>query len=458
MSSTDYTAILTPASLLESDLAAFAKLRIPAPLLAEAGICRVTDSEARDQYGIKGDGDLSGVIFPYPHPKTGLRVTARVRRDHPEMDADGKAQRKYVLAWGDGRHLYFPPDAKQKLADSGTPICLVEAEKSVLALTAWATRTGTNILPLGLGGCWGWRGRIGKTEDAKGERVDVVGALDDLHYCAGRKVYVLLDSNAATNPKVRAARRALITALRERGASEVLVCDLPLFDGNGPDDFIGQPDGDAAMATVFDAAHPPEQRIARADGAPETPEYADDALALRFTALHGEDWRYTAPWGRWSGWDGTRWCPDDSLRVFDLARAVSRAAAETETPQIAARITSAQTVYAIERLARTDRRHAATVEQWDADPWLLNTSGGVVDLRTGELRTAAHVDYMTKITAAAPGGDCPLWLLFLARITNDNRDLQDFIQRMCGYAMTGTTQEHALFFCTGLVQMENQFF
>ncbi len=443
------TAISAPTSLLESDLAAFAKHRIPASLLAEAGVCRVTVSEARDQYGIKGDGDLSGVIFPYPHPKTGLRVTARVRRDHPEMDADGKAQRKYVLAWGDGRPLYFPPDAKQKLADSGTPICLVEAEKSVLALTAWATRTGTNILPLGLGGCWGWRGRIGKTEDAKGERVDVVGALDDLHYCAGRKVYVLLDSNAATNPKVRAARRALITALRERGASEVLVCDLPLFDGNGPDDFIGQPDGDAAMATVFDAAHPPEQRIARADGAPENPGFADDALALKFSALHGDDLRYTALWGRWSRWDGTRWSPDETLRVFDLARAVCRASAETVPPQIAARITSAQTVYAVERLARSDRRHAARVEQWDSEPWLLNTPGGVIDLKTGELRPARREDHITKITAAAPQGDCPLWLKFLARITNGNQEVEGFLQRMCGYALTGTTQEHALFFLHG---------
>ena len=35
--------------------------------------------------------------------------------------------------------------------------------------------------------------------------------------------------------------------------------------------------------------------------------------------------------------------------------------------------------------AKADRRHAATVDQWDADPWLLNTPGGVVDLRTGKI-------------------------------------------------------------------------
>ena len=39
---------------------------------------------------------------------------------------------------------------------------------------------------------------------------------------------------------------------------------------------------------------------------------------------------------------------------------------------------------AVETLARSDRRIASTVEQWDADPWLLNTPGGIIDLRTGD--------------------------------------------------------------------------
>jgi putative DNA primase/helicase len=103
----------------------------------------------------------------------------------------------------------------------------------------------------------------------------------------------------------------------------------------------------------------------------------------------------------------------------------------------------------VERLARSDRRHAATVEQWDVNPWLLNTPGGVVDLRTGELRPALREDYMTKITAVAPGGECLLWQAFLSRITDGDEELQRFHQRMSGYALTGVTREHALFFLYG---------
>ena len=78
---------------------------------------------------------------------------------------------------------------------------------------------------------------------------------------------------------------------------------------------------------------------------------------------------------------------------FSLARAVCRqAAAECNEPKVAAAIASAKTVAAIERLAKADRHHAATVEQWDAMPWFLNTPRGVVDLRTGKcIRTGRTI-------------------------------------------------------------------
>ena len=56
---------------------------------------------------------------------------------------------------------------------------------------------------------------------------------------------------------------------------------------------------------------------------------------------------------------------------------------------------------------------------------------------------------MTKITAVAPGGSCPLWLTFLDRVTGGDRDLQTYLQRLAGYALTGSTREHVLPFAHG---------
>jgi putative DNA primase/helicase len=53
------------------------------------------------------------------------------------------------------------------------------------------------------------------------------------------------------------------------------------------------------------------------------------------------------------------------------------------------------------------------------------------------------------MTAVAPGGECPLWLKFLDRVTDSDSDLAAFLQRICGYSLTGSTREEALFFLYG---------
>ena len=179
-------------------------------------------------------------------------------------------------------------------------------------------------------------------------------------------------------------------------------------------------------------------------------EFSDECLALRFTGQYGQTLRYVAGWGRWLEWDGAVWKSDETMNVFNLARRICRqASSEANKEKVASIVASAKTVAAVERLAKADRQHAATVDQWDSDPWLLNTPAGVVDLRTGRLRPHNPADYMTKATAVAPWGECPLWHDFLRTVTNHDADLQGYIQRMAGYCLTGSIREHALFFAFG---------
>jgi putative DNA primase/helicase len=180
------------------------------------------------------------------------------------------------------------------------------------------------------------------------------------------------------------------------------------------------------------------------------PEFTDESLALRFTATHQDRLRHIAGWGKWCVWSGSVWRSDDTMLAFDYARTICReASAQCTDDAVAANVAAARTVAGVERLAKADRRHAATVDQWDGDPWLLNTPGGVVDLKTGKMRHHRPDDHMTKITAIAPGGECPLWLTFLAKATGGDAELQAYIKRMCGYALTGSIREHALFFAYG---------
>jgi putative DNA primase/helicase len=176
---------------------------------------------------------------------------------------------------------------------------------------------------------------------------------------------------------------------------------------------------------------------------------SDDAIALRFSERHASDLRFVANWGQWLRHNGRQWRHDDTLHARDLARDVCRASAEEFDYKTAIKIASAKTISAVESLARSDRRLAATVDQWDADPWLLNTPDGVVDLKTGILRPHRIEDYMTKITAIGPGGNCPLFLAFLDRIMSGDHEVISYIQRVFGYGLTGEIIEHALFFWYG---------
>jgi putative DNA primase/helicase len=180
------------------------------------------------------------------------------------------------------------------------------------------------------------------------------------------------------------------------------------------------------------------------------PAFSDEALALRFAERHANDLRFVATWGKWLSWTGTHWQFDDTLHAFDLARQICReAAASCNKAKVAGMLASAKTVAAIERLSKADRRIAATIDQWDADAWLLNTPDGVIDLRTGQRRAHRPDDYMTKITAVGPGGDCPRFLAFLDEITASDAELVAYLRRVLGYALTGDTREHALFFGYG---------
>jgi putative DNA primase/helicase len=184
--------------------------------------------------------------------------------------------------------------------------------------------------------------------------------------------------------------------------------------------------------------------------APDDPDRArrvtEDALATEFTRRHHDELLYVNDWGRWLRWTGTHWRLERTLAVFDLARTVAREAAATlRNEKLAAKVEAAATVAAIVTLARADRVHARLPEDFDTDPWVLNTPAGVIDLRTGETRPHRRTDMLTKVTAVSPGAVVsPLWLGCLRTWTCGDGELEAFLRRLAGYWLTGLTVEEIL--------------
>jgi hypothetical protein len=154
------------------------------------------------------------------------------------------------------------------------------------------------------------------------------------------------------------------------------------------------PDGESPPLSAY--ADDPQACVHEAEAVPEGT--SEEELALLFSERHADELRYVALWGRWLKWDGMRWKHEDTLEVFDLARKLCRevrAALGEVSEKTHNRLGSAATRAALEKLARSDRRHAVRVDQLDAHPWLLNTPGGTLDLRTGELN-------LTTATSCTP--------------------------------------------------------
>ena len=91
-------------------------------------------------------------------------------------------------------------------------------------------------------------------------------------------------------------------------------------------------------------------------------------------------------------------------------------------------------------------------DAWDADPWVIAVSNGVLDLRTGQLRDGQPTDYIrTQAPTAWEGIDAPAprWGQFLNEVMSKEADRVGFLHRAFGYALNGTTREHMLVLLIG---------
>jgi putative DNA primase/helicase len=161
-------------------------------------------------------------------------------------------------------------------------------------------------------------------------------------------------------------------------------------------------------------------------------------------------------------YDGIRWVQDDVGKIRELAKETAleiyKEAARTSDPDRrkalashAVRSESEARLDAMISLAESEPGIPVLPKQLDANQWLLNVSNGTIDLTTGKLLPHKSEDLITKLAPAEfdIGASCPMWTVFLDEIMQGNNNLIDFIQRACGYALTGDTSEQVLFILHG---------
>lgn len=250
-------------------------------------------------------------------------------------------------------------------------------------------------------------------------------------------------------------RNTLLTSLagtmRRRGApQEAILAALEVTNQT----MVSEPLSDRELRVIAGS-------IAKKAPAPIKENLTDLGNARRFVHRHREDVKSSGGKRGWWLWDGTRWARDESGEVMRYAKATVRSLSEEaerlegsdrdDMLKHAFRSEQANRVQAVIQLAAGEPEIFVDRDAFDAKPWLFNVENGTLDLRTGSLLEHSRDHLLTKLAPVEfdPVAACPRWERFLLDIMDGDLELVDFIQRAVGYAMTGETREHCLFFLYG---------
>lgn len=175
-------------------------------------------------------------------------------------------------------------------------------------------------------------------------------------------------------------------------------------------------------------------------------------LAYRLAAANASRLMHVHGLG-WLVYDGQRWTEDKrdqaKLAVLEtLRQALADSLGDQDLRTDVRRSESAAGVAGILDLAKP--MLAATVDDLDADPYLLNCANGTLDLRTRSLRPHDPADRLTKVATGAyrPDADQGVWQEFLAQVLPDSA-VRAYLQRVVGQAVHGRVREHLFPVLTG---------
>lgn len=153
--------------------------------------------------------------------------------------------------------------------------------------------------------------------------------------------------------------------------------------------------------------------------------------------------------GRWYMYDDAIWRRQRKSLGFDRAHQIAVKLAEKALN--GKEMQSASWARGVASIASASDAFARPADRWNQESFLCGQPKRTIDLLTGVARLPDPADMISRTLAcdAAETDGCPLWLEFLWQATAGDAELILFLQRWCGYCLTGDVREHTLVFIYG---------
>lgn len=150
--------------------------------------------------------------------------------------------------------------------------------------------------------------------------------------------------------------------------------------------------------------------------------------------------------------------PEEAAKTPEEAEAAvkAREKAGAKADEIRRRIKSLSTYSrstAILKLTQTGKNSInISGDNWNADPYLLQAQGTVIQLRDGTTREGRPEDYINKVAPTAWKGlqaPCPNWQAFILSIFDGDTELAEYMQKALGAALIGKPVTREFYICVG---------
>lgn len=180
-------------------------------------------------------------------------------------------------------------------------------------------------------------------------------------------------------------------------------------------------------------------------------EVADRTVAEAFAAAHKDQYVHCSPLRGWYVRQDHKWIPDECSQ---FGRALMDYCGNEWTTSGYVRYSMWSGIKAVESAAAQIMDMHPTA--LDISPHLLNTPGGVIDLRTAQFAppgsdpAGTGAIAWTKSSGITPTpGPAPLWDRFMSEIFCRDTHFIDWMQKFLGYCITGENSEKKFFICFG---------